>query len=65
MVHTAAEGSSATEARSGNPALGFEVDQSSRMARSYPLSAVVGNDEIKEVLHLNEEETSCKGRQVH
>lgn len=54
-VQFAAEGLRPLEASTSEAALGFERDTGSRMARSYPLNAVVGNDDIKEVLQLNEE----------
>jgi len=48
----AAQAAEALEARptqpTGNGAVGFDVQVTGRMARSYPLSAVVGQEDIKE-----------------
>ena len=52
MRAAAAQAAEAQEARpsqpSGNGAVGFDVQVTGRMARSYPLSAVVGQEDIKE-----------------
>ena len=44
---------------SGNGAVGFDVQVTGRMARSYPLSAVVGQEDIKEVCSSPRKMPAC------